>query len=239
MARKFSTGLRGAILGNVAAVTLTDISFVIGTAKILTAAGNFLTSGFRPGDVILPSGTASNNLLFTVTSIASDGSDMVLDPAPSTEGAGASMTITAAGKGFEQSFKNGVLRIYSGSQPTDADDAETGTLLVEITVSSATLTPGVSTNGLNFDVVTPDTDRTESVLAKSTGEVWSGTALATGTAGYGRFYDNGRIVGASETSIRFDGSAGTSGAQFNLSTTTITSGATITVDTCTITLARG
>jgi hypothetical protein len=49
-------------------------------------------------------------------------------------------------------YANGVLAIYGGaSQPADADDAEAGTLLALITLSSGAFTGGVSTNGLNFD----------------------------------------------------------------------------------------
>lgn len=46
----------------------------------------------------------------------------------------------AAYGGYKQAFTGGKLLIYSGSQPAAADDAPTGTLLVTITLASATWT---------------------------------------------------------------------------------------------------
>jgi len=127
-------------------------------------------------------------------------------------------------------FTDGVLRIYSGIQPTSADDAETGTLLCEITVSSGVFTPGSPDNGLEFGAPAAGT------ISKASGEVWSGVATATGTAGWFRFYANARTTGASTTAARFDGSVSTSGAQLNMSSTAITAGATTTIDSFAVTL---
>lgn len=138
------------------------------------------------------------------------------------------------GSGANGSLKDlladGVIGIFSGSQPADADTVESGTLLVLITESSGAFTGGVATNGLEFG------DAAAGVIAKASGEVWSGVGLVTGTAGWFRFYDNGYVTGASSTEIRFDGSVSTSGAQLNLSSTTITLSATHTIDAFTITM---
>lgn len=131
---------------------------------------------------------------------------------------------------FKDLFADGVLEIYSGAQPTDPDAAETGTKLVRITVSSGAFTPGAATNGLEFG------DAASGAIAKAAAETWSGVVLATGVAGWFRFYDNDYDDGADATAIRFDGACGTSGAQLILSSTSMTAGATITIDSFSITL---
>jgi len=131
---------------------------------------------------------------------------------------------------FKTIMQNGVIRVYSGVQPTSADDAEAATVLLEITVASGTFTAGTATNGLNFDAPA------DGALAKSSSEVWSGVSSASGTAGWFRFYANDMTTGASTTAARFDGSVSTSGAQLNMSSTAITSGATTTIDSFTVTM---
>ena len=51
---------------------------------------------------------------------------------------------------FKTIMQNGVIRVFSGVQPTSADDAEAATVLLEVTVSSGTFTPGTATSGINF-----------------------------------------------------------------------------------------
>lgn len=105
----------------------------------------------------------------------------------------------------------GTIKIYTGSQPATADTAVSGTLLATFTLGS----PGFG--------------------AASSGTITlSGTPLtvaaaATGTAGYFRMATSG---GASV----MDGSVGTSGAQINLNTTSITSGVNVTITSGTITM---
>ncbi len=102
---------------------------------------------------------------------------------------------------------NGVIHIYTGTQPTNADSAETGTLVMKITKDGGAFTPGVATNGLNMGTVTAG------VLAKNS-DTWKGTGLAaagTGVnAGWFRWYANDVTTGASSTAVRVDGAIGTS-----------------------------
>jgi hypothetical protein len=140
------------------------------------------------------------------------------------------MMTATAGKSFAEAMQDGTLHIYSGAQPTTADDAETGTLLARITLASGAFTSGVATNGLEFG------DAAGGSVGKKSGEVWSGVAIATGTAGWFRFYANTVGTGASSTAVRFDGSCGTSGAQCNMGSTTITLDGTVTIDTVNVTL---
>lgn len=103
-----------------------------------------------------------------------------------------------------------------------------------ITVSETTLTSTVtafsggvnSANGLKFGV------SAAGVLSKDANQTWSGVAVASGTAGWFRYVgavtDSGLNDG-SESQIRIDGAVATSGAQINMTSTTITAGATQTI----------
>ena len=85
-------------------------------------------------------------------------------------------------------------------------------------------------NGLIFG------DASSGQLVKGSG-VWSGAAVATGTAGWFRYESSiADDDSSSNELIRIDGNIGTSGANLNMSSTSITSGATTTIDTFAITL---
>ena len=133
----------------------------------------------------------------------------------------------------KNAYANGVLAVYGGaSQPADANDAETGTLLALITVNGGAFTPGVATNGLNFDAPSAG------VLSKAAAETWSGVGLAaagTGTtATYFRFYDNSQDTGASPTGLRFDGAIGTSSlSELQMTVTTIVEGSPVVINSFT------
>ena len=141
------------------------------------------------------------------------------------------MMTATGGKSFAEAMQDGTLHIYSGAQPTSANDAETGTLLARITLASGAFVSGNATNGIEFG------DASGGSVGKKSGEVWSGVAIATGTAGWFRFYANTVVTGAnSTTAVRFDGSCGTSGAQCNMGSTSITLDGTVTIDTVNVTL---
>lgn len=77
------------------------------------------------------------------------------------------------------------------------------------------------------------------VLVKLAAQVWSGSAVASGTAGWFRFVGSVADSGVNDsvgTEFRMDGSISTSGAQLNMSSTTITAGATQTISSFPITL---
>lgn len=118
----------------------------------------------------------------------------------------------------------GKLRIFSGPVPADADAAETGTLLCVI--SNA----GTAT-GLTFE-----STAAAGAVAKKTGETWSGTNVASGTASHYRFVANGDTGAASATDKRIQGTVGLVGADLNLSSLTLTSGAPQTIDYFTATV---
>lgn len=126
--------------------------------------------------------------------------------------------------GFVEVMRGCKINIYTGSQPTTANDAATGTLLVTITRG------GDGSTGLSWDPANAG------VAAKPSGDTWAGTAIASGTAGWFRCYEDGDDPSASSTAAaRFDGGVGTSGQQINMTSTTIAAGAVQTVSSFTYT----
>ncbi len=99
------------------------------------------------------------------------------------------------------------LSIYTGTQPATANDAATGTKLVDVTISGFNST---ASGSATLDTSTPST----------------GVAVAAGTAGWGR------ITGATGV---IDGTVGTSGTDFTINSAAITSGATVTLTAMTVT----
>ena len=106
---------------------------------------------------------------------------------------------------------SGLLRIYSGTQPTNPDTALSGnTKLAELALSS-TFAAGSSSGVLTANTITSET-----------------SADNTGTATFFSLTTSGgtRIV---------DGSVGTSGADMTLNTTSIVAGAAVSCSSLTIT----
>ena len=229
MALYFSTGLRNSLLGEGDSITGADLKITAGTT-VTSTANALLTAGYRPEDTILLSGwpTAGNNTGIYTLGTVTAGSMTVSGTALTIEDGDADSKILTVSKAMKDVFRNNVIRIYSGAAPADANAAESGVLLLKLTLSSGAVTPGAAANGNNFD------DITTGVLSKDT-NVWSGVGLADGTAGYWRMYDNGEITGAVSTAKRMQGLCGTSGTAFVMSSTSIVTGATITLDTFTIT----
>lgn len=132
--------------------------------------------------------------------------------------------------GIKENLDLGFLYIYTGAQPASADAAATGTLLAVISNNGGA-------TGLTFDA--PAAGK----LSKASAETWSGTAIASGTAGWFRFQKLNTdeattrtdASGASATN-RIDGAIAVSAAQLNLSNTTITTAAVQTISQFDITM---
>lgn len=120
-------------------------------------------------------------------------------------------------RSIQDLFSGCYIKIYTGTQPSSPDAAPTGTLLVTIDSQNNT--------GLHFD------DATGGVLVKKATETWSGTAVATGTAGWFRIIAKGDSGGASTTDERIDGACGTAGAELTMSSTAIVQGAVQSIST--------
>jgi hypothetical protein len=244
MTLKLSTGLRNALLEKkvqnnyskthkCSSVDFVDAgSSSSGKPEIQNSSGDGVdySTMFAVGDMITVSGSASNDTVFVVTNIPDSTRLEVQEPVTAETGQACILGV-ADGGSFKDLFRNGTLKIFSGSQPASADDDESGyTELCQITLASGSFSAGNGNNGINFE------DAVSGTLSKKGSETWSGVNSATGTAGWFRFYDNDMVVGASTTAKRFDGAIATSGAELNMSSTSLTSGATTTIDSFDVTL---
>jgi len=111
--------------------------------------------------------------------------------------------------GYNSVQGNSELRIYTGSQPASADDAVTGTLLVAISLPATAFT---------------NADPAGSPIQLTKTGTWSGTAVATGVAGYFRLIHVGN-------DLRLDGSvtATGGGGELELDSTSIADGSTVSI----------
>lgn len=120
------------------------------------------------------------------------------------------------GLGLNAIFANGYLRLYSGSPPTDAEDAATGTLISTVQLPA-----------------TPFADASGGDAAKA--GVWQDpSAAATETATYFRLVATSDTGGASTTEPRIQGTAGESGDDLTLNDETITAGQVVTITAFTL-----
>jgi cytochrome c556 len=118
----------------------------------------------------------------------------------------------------------GLVKIYSGAIPADADAAVTGSIVCTVSQASAG-------TGVNFD-----TSAAAGVISKAPAETWSGVNAATATATYYRHVaasDDGTL---STTQARLQGAVATVGSDLNLSSVALVSGATQTIDYYSVTL---
>lgn len=132
------------------------------------------------------------------------------------------VTLTAKpGIGILTGVSNGV--VVSAVTTISSADVDIGALTVGVT----------ALNGLQWG------DSAAGVLSKLSTQTWSGTAVASGTAGWCRFEAAVADAGAldsSEAVHRIDGSVGTSGAELNMGLLTITSGVVQNISSFTLTL---
>jgi hypothetical protein len=239
MTIRLSTKLRNDMMGKEALISAItsgndntiELNITGGDDTITRDAGSWITDGFVAGDILKAYGctTGANDTAITglrpktiaALTITLDGAVLDTDEALPVTG----VICAANGGSMKDVMRNGILRIYSGSQPANADTAYSGTMLCEFTVSSGAWVAGAEGNGLEFG------DETDGYLEKCDGEVWSGVAAASGTAGWFRFYANATDAGGASTILpRIDGSVGTSGADLNMASTSITLGNTYTID---------
>ena len=135
--------------------------------------------------------------------------------------------------GYKELFTNGIIYIYAGPQPINADGAVQGLLLGKVTVNAGAFTPGSPTNGINFGVPA------NGVIAKSVSEVWQMVGIAAGTAGWFRLMGNAADdLGPSTILSRMDGAIANSGGDLNLSTLSVVVGTPITIDVFQFTLPQ-
>ncbi len=228
MTLRLSTALRQRLMGEPVHTTATYSMSRTATDKINDAANAFITLGFRPGMVIYIDvfSTSAVDAYAHITSVTA-AQIVVTGVTLTTEGA-ENGQLAAENQALRDIIAHGVLCVYSGSQPSSADVTPTGSKLLEITKGSAAFTAGNIGNSLIFD------EPVAGVLGKADADTWSGVGLETGTAGWFRFYANDFDL--TSNALCFDGAVGTSGAELNLSSTSIVTDATTTIDEFEITL---
>lgn len=126
--------------------------------------------------------------------------------------------------GLASAMNLGYINIYSGAAPASADAPATGTLLCVVSNNGGG-------TGLTFAA-----SAAAGVLQKAAGEVWSGTNLAAGVAGYYRHVAPGDTAGESSTEARLQGVIGIAGADMNMTSVNLASGAVQTLDFYTVSL---
>lgn len=110
----------------------------------------------------------------------------------------------------------GTIKIYTGTQPTTANDAVAGTLLATVTLADPAF--GASSTG----------------VATLSGTPLSASGVAAGTAGWARFADS---TGATVMDGSVTATGG--GGQIELSTTSISTGVTVQITGGTVTMPAG
>ena len=136
---------------------------------------------------------------------------------------------------FAAELDLGFLYIYTGTQPANADLAASGTLL-------ATIANADGSTGITFEAPVLG------VMPKTAGETWSGAAVAGGTAGWFRHHELDTNKATTETTAaassaassagasRYDGAVAVSGAELDMSNTTVVNLAVQTITTFSVTL---
>lgn len=205
---------------------------------ITLASGANTAEVISTGSLVLSSGTGSS-----VDTVTVDGNDILgaavawdTDFDTTMAAVTAQINDNISNENYTASYDSGSDTMTISALPGTGTDPNG--YVVDYTVSGGSLVltknnmaSGVlQINGLIYG------DASSGQLVKGSG-IWSGAAVATGTAGWFRY--EGPIADDDSSStelIRIDGNIGTSGANLNMSSTSITSGATTTIDTFAITL---
>jgi hypothetical protein len=106
---------------------------------------------------------------------------------------------------------SGLVRIYSGTQPTNPDTALSGNTLLAELPCSATFAPSASGGVLTANAITSDS-----------------SADATGTASFASLLTSGGVR-------KIDFTVGTSGSDLNMNSVAISSGAQVSISSLTVT----
>jgi hypothetical protein len=116
-------------------------------------------------------------------------------------------------------LNTGFLVIYTGTQPADANQALTGTLLATLPLSATA-----------FGAPTASGSTGSRIVTATANTITSATAGNSGTAGYFA------LLKADGTTVNAMGSVGTGGADLNLNSLSISSGANVSCSAFTITM---
>jgi hypothetical protein len=131
--------------------------------------------------------------------------------------------------GFTGAINNGAILCYSGTQPTSANAAASGTLLGTITLGGGTWAAGNTSNGL------VPASPNGGIVAIPGGAVWqamSGGAVAAGTITWARWVGNASDPQTTDSSFlypRLDMSVGTTSGDLQLTVINVIIGTPIIV----------
>lgn len=125
-------------------------------------------------------------------------------------------SVNAQADALASLLDNGYLRIYDGTQPTNANTAVSSQVLLAELRINATTEQSITNGLIVFNPITQDS-----------------SANASGTATWFR------ILGSNGTTVYFDGTVGTSGADLTLATTTISAGAIVGITSFAYTVNKG
>lgn len=246
----YSSGFRTAVLGLRGGVKAfkggATLAYVKGSPDTITDSGNgFITAGFAPGDLIYTYNptTAGNKLAGAILANVTAGT-LTLSTnnglAVSEAFPAAGCIVDCAGGSYLELLNNGVMNCYTGSPPSDADQAISGTLACQLTNLGGAFTAGQFANGLQYAV--PNGTGAIVNLPISPTQTWQGVGLINPSAvlGYFRLIGNAADAGAlSTTAVRIQGSIGIgSSYDMNLTSTTLAQGAALTITAGGFTMAN-
>jgi hypothetical protein len=128
-------------------------------------------------------------------------------------------TVIAAVNAVAALANSGTIQIYTGTSP-GLNASLTGTLLATMTFGATAFATATASAG---------------TVTATANAITSGTAVATGTAGYCAIVKSGASTPPTAAQVVAIGTVGTSGANLNLSSPSIVSGATVSCSSFTIT----
>lgn len=211
---------------------------------LTSSAGAKTNEVHSQGTLTLDSGASGSVDTFTVNSIEIMGSATAFNTSLTQTAADVALKCNRNPKNhlFHVTSSGAVITITAlpgmGTLPNGWVVAATYTTIAGTAAnmgSGGAATAGVlAVNGLRLDY-----NAAAGVITKDITQTWSGTAVATNTAGWFRY--KGSVVDAdaldsSAIFLRMDGNISTSGANLNMSSTAITSGALQTLSTFSFTI---
>jgi hypothetical protein len=236
MAFNLSSGLKKALTSkpqnievtvNEATISFGDGDGVGGRDTINNTATSF--GVFAKHDwILICGGGANHNILVKALDVTTTKIEVMAGTLTAV-GAGSNVNIMKL-KGLgtlKAIFANSNMDIFTTTRPASADLVEAGTLLLSVTKDAAAFTGGASLNGLNLDADALGTTLNRAIDPE-TGvmENWQASGATNGTAGWGRWYANEKITGASTDAIRMDGLVGLVNSDIVMSTgTSVVTGA--------------
>lgn len=249
MAVKLSTGLRNALLSGQELRKIFEDSVI----KIYTGTAPATADDAATGTLLVPISKASHILAGGEVSTAKEATVLIDDHA---SGAVNSIVINSV------TFTNtntpdqthiqiaAALALAINNDPVvglvvEAHAAGTNTIYVFSRIKGLTFTittagggtPILTDNAVaNVDEDTLNFGAAVLGIISKNSDVWSGVAVAPGTAGYFRQVKSDDTGVSSATEPRLQGNVATSGQEMTLSSTTIATGATQTIDAASITM---